>query len=143
MAHISRSALVPYSAEQMFVLVDAIRDYPKFLPWCRSSEELDRDGDEVKASIEIAKGALNKSFTTQNRMQKNKVIEMSLIDGPFRHLHGFWRFDELKQGACKVSLDLDFEFSNMLIGLAIGPIFNQVANTLVDSFVIRAKEVYG
>ncbi|HPY40018.1 MAG TPA: type II toxin-antitoxin system RatA family toxin [Thiolinea sp.] len=143
MAQISRSALVPYSAEQMFTLVDAIRDYPKFLPWCRSSAELDRDEDEVKASIEIAKGAMNKSFTTQNRMQKNKVIEMSLVDGPFKHLHGFWRFDELNDGACKVSLDLNFEFSNMLIGLAIGPVFNQVANTLVDSFVARAKEVYG
>jgi len=127
----------------MFTLVDAIRDYPKFLPWCRSSAELDRDEDEVKASIEIAKGAMNKSFTTQNRMQKNKVIEMSLVDGPFKHLHGFWRFDELNDGACKVSLDLNFEFSNMLIGLAIGPVFNQVANTLVDSFVARAKEVYG
>ncbi|TXH74152.1 MAG: type II toxin-antitoxin system RatA family toxin [Thiothrix sp.] len=143
MAHISRSALVPYSAEQMFVLVDAIRDYPQFLPWCRSSNELSRDQDEVKASIEIAKGAVNKSFTTLNRMQKNKVIEMSLVDGPFRHLHGFWRFDELKSGACKVSLDLDFEFSNKLVSLAIGPIFNQVANTLVDSFVARARQVYG
>ena len=143
MAHISRSALVPYSAEQMFVLVDAIRDYPQFLPWCRSSVELDRDADQVKASIEIAKGALNKSFTTLNRMQKNKLIEMSLVDGPFKHLHGFWRFDELKPGACKVALDLDFEFSNKLVSLAIGPIFNQVANTLVDSFVTRAKQVYG
>lgn len=143
MAHISRSALVPYSTTQMFTLVDAIRDYPQFLPWCRSSAELDRDDDEVKASIEIAKGAMNKSFTTQNRMQKNKVIEMSLVDGPFKHLHGFWRFDEIQAGSCKVSLDLDFEFSNKLIGLAIGPIFNQVANTLVDSFVARAKQVYG
>lgn len=143
MAHINRSALVPYSAEQMFVLVDAIRDYPQFLPWCRSAVELDRDPDEVKASIEIAKGALNKSFTTLNRMQKNKLIEMSLVDGPFKHLHGFWRFDELKPEACKVSLDLDFEFSNKLVSLAIGPIFNQVANTLVDSFVTRAKQVYG
>lgn len=143
MAHISRSALVPYSAEQMFVLVDTIRDYPQFLPWCRSSVELDRNTDEVKASIEIAKGALNKSFTTLNRMQSNKLIEMSLVDGPFQHLHGFWRFDELKPDACKVSLDLDFEFSNRLVGLAIGSIFNQVANTLVDSFVERAKAVYG
>ncbi len=143
MAHISRNALVPYSPEQMYVLVDAIGDYPQFLPWCRSSHELERDLDQVKASIEIAKGAINKSFTTLNRMQKNKLIEMSLVDGPFRHLHGFWRFDELKPGACRVSLDLDFEFSNALVSFAIGPIFNQVANTLVDSFVERAKQVYG
>lgn len=143
MPHINRSALVPYSPAQMYQLVDAIKLYPQFLPWCRTSIEHSRDQDEVKASIEIAKGAVNKTFTTLNRMQHNKTIEMRLVDGPFKHLHGFWRFEELKPGACKVSLDLDFEFSNKLLGLAIGPVFNQVANTLVDSFVERARKVYG
>lgn len=143
MAHISRSALVPYSAAQMYQLVDGIDLYPQFLPWCRSAVEHERDSDQVKASIEIAKGAVNKHFTTLNRLQKHKTIEMRLVDGPFRHLHGFWRFDELKTDACKVSLDLDFEFSNKIISMVVGPVFNQVANTLVDSFVDRARKVYG
>ncbi len=143
MAQISRSALVPYSAAQMFHLVDNIDLYPQFLPWCRTAVEHQRDADQVKATVEIAKGAVNKQFTTLNRLQKDKTIEMRLIDGPFRHLHGFWRFDELKTDACKVSLDLDFEFSNKILSLVIGPIFNQIANTLVDSFVQRAKTVYG
>ncbi|MBU0654762.1 MAG: type II toxin-antitoxin system RatA family toxin [Gammaproteobacteria bacterium] len=143
MAHISRSALVPYSPEQMYRLVDDVPLYPQFLPWCRMAHEYERDGDQVKASIEIAKGAVNKRFTTLNRLQKNKTIEMRLVDGPFKHLHGFWRFDELQPGACKVSLDLDFEFSSKILSLAVGPVFNQVANTLVDSFVERARKVYG
>lgn len=143
MAHINRSALVPYSPEQMYRLVDDIPLYTQFLPWCRAACEYERDGDQVKASIEIAKGAVNKRFTTLNRLQKNKTIEMRLVDGPFKHLHGFWRFDELQPGACKVSLDLDFEFSSKILSLAVGPIFNQVANTLVDSFVERARKVYG
>ncbi len=143
MAHINRSALVPYSPEQMYRLVDEIPLYPLFLPWCRTAVEHERDVDQVKASIEIAKGAVNKKFTTLNRLQKNKTIEMRLIDGPFKHLHGFWRFDELQPGACKVSLDLDFEFSSKILSLAVGPVFNQVANTLVDSFVERARKVYG
>jgi ribosome-associated toxin RatA of RatAB toxin-antitoxin module len=143
MAHISRSALVPFSPEQMYRLVDGIPLYPQFLPWCNAALEHERDADQVKASIDIAKGGVNKRFTTLNRLQVNKTIEMRLVDGPFRHLHGFWRFDELKQGACKVSLDLDFEFSNKLLSLAVGPVFSQVANTLVDSFVERARKVYG
>nr|CAA6829929.1 MAG: Putative oligoketide cyclase/lipid transport protein, similarity with yeast ubiquinone-binding protein YOL008W [uncultured Thiotrichaceae bacterium] len=143
MAQIRRNALVPYTPEQMYALVDGIDDYPNFLPWCRSSEEFGRDAEQVKASVEIAKGVVNKTFTTLNKMERGKVIEMNLIDGPFKHLHGFWRFDELKPGACKVSLELDFEFSNRLVGMAIGPVFNQVANTLVDSFVERARTVYG
>ncbi len=135
--------MVPYSPAQMYTLVDGINLYPQFLPWCRTAVEHQRDTEQVKASIEIAKGAVNKRFTTLNRLQPDQSIEMRLIDGPFQHLHGFWRFDELKAGACKVSLDLDFEFSNRILSLVVGPVFNQVANTLVDSFVERAKHVYG
>jgi len=143
MAHVSRSALVPYSTEQMFALVDDIKAYPDFLPWCRSAEEIQRSDDAVEASIEIAKGAINKKFTTRNHMQNHQQIEMELVEGPFEHLHGFWRFEALKPDACKVSLEMDFEFANRLVGMAVGPVFNQVANTLVDSFVERAREVYG
>lgn len=143
MAHISRSALVPYSTEQMYRLVDNIAEYPHFLPWCSRAEEHQRENQTVKASVEISKGALNKSFTTLNTLVPNTSIEMSLIDGPFKHLHGFWRFEPLDTQACKVSFDLDFEFSNKIVAFAIGSIFNQVANTLVDSFVKRAHELYG
>ncbi len=143
MVHVNRSALVPYSTVQMYSLVDNIEAYPTFLPWCRSVKELSRSEEQVEASIEIAKGGINKTFTTQNQMQENQQIEMKLVDGPFKHLHGFWRFDALKTDACKVSLELDFEFSNPLVKMALGSIFNQIANTLVDSFVKRAREVYG
>ena len=141
---ISRSALVPYDVGEMYSLVDDIEAYSIFLPWCRSSEIISRSDEEVQASIEIAKGAFNKSFTTLNRLQKNKMIEMRLLKGPFKHLQGYWRFDELKKSqACKISLDLEFEFENKLIALAVGPIFNQIANSMVESFCKRAIEVYG
>jgi ribosome-associated toxin RatA of RatAB toxin-antitoxin module len=142
-AIISKSALVPYSAAQMFDLVDDIKSYPQFLPWCGGAQELSRNADEVRASVHIAYSGLNKSFTTRNLMQKNKMIEMTLINGPFKHLHGFWRFDALRDDACKVRLDLEYEFSSMLIGLAAGPVFGQIANSLVDSFCKRAHALYG
>jgi len=141
---ISRNALVPYNVVEMYQLVDDIEAYPKFLPWCRSTEVLSRTDEEVQARIEIAKGVLNKSFTTVNRLQKNKMIEMRLLKGPFKHLQGYWRFDALKNSqACKISLDLDFEFESKLIALAVGPVFSQIANSMVESFCKRAIEVYG
>lgn len=144
MTLISRNALVPYTVEEMYKLVDDIESYAEFLPWCRSTEVLSRNSDEVQASIEIARGALHKSFTTLNRMQSNKIIEMRLVKGPFRHLEGFWRFDPLKDHtASKISLDLDFEFESKLVALAVGSVFNQIANTMVDAFCKRAVEVYG
>ena len=146
MPTVNRHALVPYSAAQMFALVDDIESYPQFLPWCKSAKVWSRDGDEVRASVELAKGAIQKSFTTLNRNQSDKMIEMRLLEGPFRHLQGFWRFDTLGEGAttaCKVSLDLEYEFSNALLAMTVGPVFNQIANKLVDAFSQRAVTVYG
>jgi len=143
MPTIKRSALVPYLPAEMFALVDDVKSYPQFLPWCKNARELSRSGDEVRAALDLVRGGFEKSFTTCNRLQNNKMIEMRLIEGPFRHLDGFWHFESVGESACKVSLDLDFEFANKLIGMAMGPLFNQIANTLVDSFCKRAIDVYG
>ena len=143
MPNINRTALVEYSAEQMFQLVDDIAAYPEFLPWCGGAAEHNRNEHQVEASVVIQKGSISKSFTTKNRLNKPQSIELTLIDGPFKKLQGAWRFDDLSDKACKITFNMDFEFSNRLVGMAVGPIFNQVANTFVDSFVERAKKVYG
>jgi len=143
MTTISRSALVPHSAESMFDLVNDVDAYKEFLPWCSHSQVLSRDGEEIRATISIAKGGIEKSFTTLNRLHHAKMMEMRLIEGPFRHLEGYWRFQRLRDDACKVSLDLEFEFANSLVRLAFGKIFTQVVNSLVDAFVQRAEEIYG
>ena len=141
---ISRQALVMYSPAEMYDLVNDIAAYPDFLPWCRSSEVISETEDAIEASVEIAKGSLNKTFATRNLLQKNKMIEMTLLEGPFKHLEGFWRFNPLKSpDACKVTLDLEFEFESKLVGLVASPVFSQIANTLVDSFAKRAVAVYG
>ncbi len=140
---IKKSALLPYTAAQVYVLVEAVEDYPQFLPWCGAAHIIERGQDEVRASITIDHKGIRKAFTTQNRHQPGKLIEMRLVEGPFRLLEGFWRFEDLGSNGCKVSLDLEFEFSSKLIALAVGPVFNQIANTLVDAFCHRAKAVYG
>lgn len=143
MKTINRNALVPYSAAEMFALVDDIDAYEDFLPWCAESKVLSRDEDLVRGAIRLSKGGIEKSFTTANRVQKDKMIEMRLEEGPFHHLEGFWRFDALDEQSCKISLLLEFEFSSKLLGLTIGPVFNQIANSMVDAFVKRATDVYG
>lgn len=143
MPSVSRSALVPYSAQQMYDLVADVDRYREFLPWCSDSTVLSRDADEMRARIVIAKAGIERPFATVNRLQPGKMMEMRLLEGPFKQLEGFWRFQPLREDACKVSLDLDFEFSSKVISLAFGKIFTQIANTLVDAFVRRAEEVYG
>ena len=143
MAVISKSALVSYSPVEMFNIVDDVDAYPQFLPWCSDAKVLSRDQDQVKAMVEINHSGIRKAFTTRNLLQSGKMIEIELVDGPFKHLHGYWRFEALAESACKVSLDLEYEFSNKLLGLAIGPVFSQIANTLVDAFCRRADVLHG
>ena len=143
MPSVSRNALVPYSAANMFVLVNDIQSYPQFLPWCRSVNIISQSDDEIRATLEMAKGAFSKSFSTCNRLQPNKMVEIRLLDGPFRHLEGFWRFQPLDENACKVSLDLEFEFSSRLLQASVGPLFSQITDTMVDAFCKRARQVYG
>ena len=128
----------------MYALVNDVASYPRFLPWCRSSAVLSQSGNEMTASVEIARGALNKTFTTRNTLHKNKKIQIALVDGPFKTLHGAWTFTPLKHdGACKIELDLEYKFDSGLMSIAARPVFNQIANTLVDAFSKRAVQVYG
>ena len=143
MTTIHKSALVPYSAEQMYTLVDDIPAYPEFLPWCSGSKEINRREDEVEASLDIAHSGVHKSFTTRNRLEKNRSIEMQLVEGPFKHLNGVWRFEPLGDAGSKVVLDLEFDFSSKLLGMTFGPLFSKIASSLVDAFIQRAQKVYG
>ncbi len=142
MARIQRSATVPYSPEQMFALVNDIESYPQFLPWCRSARVLGRGDDWIRARLEMAKGALHRSFTTRNTLEHPHRIRIRLEDGPFRKLEGDWHFDPAGDG-CRVSLDLEFEFAGRMLSAVAGPVFSQIAASLVDAFRRRAEQLYG
>ena len=144
MATISRSALVMFSPAQMYDLVNDIAAYPQFLPWCVASKVLDVSEREISAMLDVRKGMLKYQFSTQNTLTPNAAIDMHLIDGPFKHLEGHWKFDMIgdNQG-CRVSLEMDFEFSNRLLSTSLGPIFSQITGSMVDAFCQRAQAIYG
>lgn len=143
MRRVRKSALVPYSAREMYRLVDDVEAYPEFLPWCSSARVLSESGDTVEASLELHKGQLRKSFTTRNHRLEFSSIDIALVGGPFRHLDGGWRFEDLGGEGCKVTLSLDFEFDSMFADLAFGRFFEDTCNSLVDAFTRRAVTLYG
>ncbi len=143
MHSIKRSALVPYSTSEMYNLVADIGAYGEFLPWCSTSDVISADEDEVVAAIGIEYSGMSKKFTTRNRLQKNKMMEMRLLEGPFSHLHGYWQFHSLDESASKIMLDLEFSFKSRMAGAVIGPVFNRIADNLVEAFTRRAEQRYG
>jgi ribosome-associated toxin RatA of RatAB toxin-antitoxin module len=140
---VDKSALVPYSAEEMYALVADIAAYGEFLPWCGGAHILSQEADRVVAAIDIAYKNIHKTFTTENRLVPGEKMVMNLLDGPFRYLRGHWSFASLDADASKISLHLEFEFSNLLMAMAMGPVFSGMANSMVDSFRRRAEQVYG
>ena len=143
MAVVHKSVLLAYSAEQMFVLVERIEDYPKFLPWCGETTVQRLEDNKVVATIGINYRGVKQSFTTENVNTTPSSIRMALVEGPFRHLHGEWSFKPLRADACKVEFELQYEFSSKLLEQLIGPVFNVITNSFVDSFCKRAEVVYG
>lgn len=143
MAVINKSALVPYTPNQMFILVDDIEAYVEFLPWCSGSTVLTRTEADVTASLEISHSGFHKAFTTCNVYETDNRISMYLVEGPFKKLEGVWQFQALGDQGCKIVLDLEFEFKNRLVGMSFGPLFGQMAGGLVDAFTQRANTIYG
>lgn len=127
----------------MFELVNNIDDYSQFLNWCDSSSILNQSEDQITASVEINKGGIKQEFSTLNTLTPYESISMELIDGPFDELTGEWRFEPLGENAAKIHLDLQFKFKSMLIDMALSPVFKNIANSQLDSFVARAKYIYG
>lgn len=142
MAIIHRSAIVPYTTEQMYELVNDIARYQEFVPYCTSSIVHEKTDDAIRATLTLSAKGYQKSFTTVNRLQKNRMMEIQLIDGPFKQLQGFWKFEQRDENHSEVILDLAFELSNKLFAMMFGPVFQQVAGSLVDAFVKRADTIY-
>ena len=143
MAVVHKSVLLAYSAEQMFALVDRVEDYPVFLPWCGGVEVRERAPDRLVAAIQINYHGIRQSFTTQNTHTPPTTMQMTLVEGPFSHLDGQWHFKALREDACKIEFDLQYEFSSKMLEKLIGPVFSKIADSFVESFCKRAEVVYG
>ena len=141
MRSVKKSVLVPYAAAQMFELVDRVDLYPQFLPWCGGTQVLEQGENRKTARIDIDYHGVRAHFTTANVNDPPRSIVVTLKDGPFRHLHGEWRFIALSEHGCKVEFDLSYEFATSLLDRVIGPVFSHIANTFIDAFVKRAENV--
>jgi ribosome-associated toxin RatA of RatAB toxin-antitoxin module len=143
MAEVVKSVLVPYSAAEMFALVDGVEAYPQFLPWCGGTELHLRDDVITDATIHIHYLHVKQHFSTRNSKVFPEEMVIRLKSGPFRNLEGSWRFKVLAETACKIEFHLNYEFSSALLEKVLGPVFGMVTNSLVDAFVRRAEQIYG
>jgi ribosome-associated toxin RatA of RatAB toxin-antitoxin module len=143
MAVVEKSVLIARSARQMFDLVDRVEDYPQFLPWCGGTELIERSETITAARLHISYHGVKAHFSTENAKEAPHRMDIHLREGPFRRLDGTWRFTALGDVGCKVEFTLHYEFSSRILEKALGPVFNHIAATFVESFVKQAHQVYG
>lgn len=148
MKQVRKSVLLWYSAREMYALVTAVEDYPQFLPWCADAKVLAETDTGMKARLTLAFGGVRHAFTTINEHVDGRSVDVGLVDGPFSLLDGHWQFLSLGEEAatkpaCKIEFDMRYAFANGALEAVISPVFDRVANSLVDSFVRRAEQVYG
>ena len=146
MATLFRSTLVDYTDQQMFDLINDIEAYPQFLAGCLGAKVLSKNGQIVEAQLVLGKGALQQTLTTRNELSPPHSMLMKLVSGPFKVFQGYWQFQMMEDGAncgCKVSLMLEFEFSNPLLAMAANKWMENLASQQVDSLCERAKRIYG
>ena len=142
MKRISRSAIVEHSADELYRLVEDIEAYPRFLPWC-AGVDVKRAESTTRATLTVGMGALRQSFTTENRNVPGKSIDMRFLDGPFRSFEAAWRFTALAPEACKIEYSMQYEFASAALAGLLEPVFEKIADTMVDAFTRRADAVYG
>lgn len=139
---IEKSALVAFSCQKMFALVNDIELYPQYMAGCVGAKVLSRGEDWLEARLDLSRAGFKQSFVTRNQLIEPSSMTMSLVDGPFKALHGMWSFEALSGSACKVLFSLEYEFSNRLLGLAAGALFEKIASEQVHSLCERAKALY-
>ncbi|MGH8250885.1 MAG: type II toxin-antitoxin system RatA family toxin [Steroidobacteraceae bacterium] len=143
MREVQRSAILPFTAAQIYGLVTDVERYPEFLPWCTGARILADDREYVTVRLSLARGIVRGSFTTRNRLVPDRSVEMSLIDGPFDRLEGRWDFTPIAEAGTRAELQLRFQTRGVVGGIALGSVFEMICNQLIDAFGRRAREVFG
>ena len=143
MRQVDRTALVPYTPEQMFALVADIERYPQFVPWVTAAKVLQQDERGVIGQLEMERAGVRERFTTRNVLEPPARMSLVLVDGPFRLLDGLWTFDKVGDKGTKISLAIRFEFKNPLTAMLLSRAFEKSCADMVDAFVLRARDVYG
>ena len=142
MATVKRSALVPYSAHKMYCLVNDVVSYPQFMDGCSAVEIIEHTDKLMHATLCLRKAGMEVNLTTCNQLVADTSIEMRLQDGPFKTFNGLWQFKSLSDSACKLTLDLEFEFKSRTLASVATGMFSGVSNNLVDALCKRADEIY-
>lgn len=142
----SEVKVLPYKPIQLHALVLNVEAYPQFLPWCRAARITQRTDSKLTAELVIHFAHLTERYTSRIVATPPSdttigSIDVTLVQGPFRHLTNLWQFKHHPEG-CEISLNLSFEFKSAILDRLIGSMFDRACRKMVDAFTQRAQALY-
>ena len=143
--------LLPHSQEQLFALVADVERYPEFLPWCHAVRVRSRETPDepdigrtlLVADMIIGFKIFRERFTSHVSCQHPNRIDVTYSEGPYRYLNNHWVFSATKESSCEIDFFVDFEFRSIILQKAIGLVFNEAVQKMVNAFETRAASLYG
>ncbi|MDX1401664.1 MAG: type II toxin-antitoxin system RatA family toxin [Kiloniellales bacterium] len=140
--HAERRVL-PYSSAQLYNLVADVARYPEFLPWCIAARIKQKRDSHIIADLVIGFKMIRERFTSHVYLNEQEMkIDVSYVDGPFKHLRNHWIFEPHPDG-CEIDFYVDFEFRNRLLQKLMEALFHEAVRRMVAAFESRANDLYG
>ena len=143
MPHHHERRSLPHSAAQMYDLVADVKRYPEFLPWV-SAIRVRQDGEtEMLADMVVGFKALRETFSSRVLKVPKTSIVVDYLDGPMKHLHNSWKFEDVVGGGSTVDFTVDFSFRNRVFEALAGQFFDSALRKMTGAFIDRADALYG
>jgi len=135
--------VLPYTPEQLYVLVAGVENYPEFLPWCVGARIKERTDTLILADLVIGFKMFRERFTSRVTLDPaTPRVDVEYMDGPFKYLNNHWIFNPHPDG-CEIDFFVDFEFKSIILQKTIGVLFNEAVQRMIAAFEHRADALYG
>lgn len=149
MPRFSKSVRVPYRPVDCFDLVSDIARYPDFIKWITAMRvtglrEIGPGVKESQGEAIVGFKGFTERFTTQVVADEPaRRVTASLVRGPFRKLFAEWRIFESVGGASDISLEIDYEFRNPVIGFLAAANHDLAVDRILNAFLVEAQARFG
>lgn len=143
MPHHHERRSLPHNAAQMYDLVADVSRYPEFLPWVSAIRIRKDEESEMLADMIVGFKALRETFSSRVVKTPKSSIIVDYLDGPMKHLHNAWRFEDVEGGGSIVEFTVEFSFRNRVFEALAGQFFDSALRKMTTAFVERADALYG
>jgi coenzyme Q-binding protein COQ10 len=134
-------ATLGYSADELFMVVADVKDYPSFVPWCSGARVHHADEHAIIADLVIGFGLFQESFRSEVTLDRPRQVLVRALDGPLEHLTNSWTFTPIGDRT-QVDFIIDFQFKADLLDHVANQMFHTAATRMMSAFESRVHLVH-